>query len=31
LAISFTKTATGFINVYLIGPAKKVFKGTIQL
>jgi diaminopimelate epimerase len=31
LAISFTKTVQGFQNVYLIGPAKKVFEGRIQL
>ena len=30
LAVSFTKTATGYTDVYLIGPATFVFKGEWQ-
>ncbi len=31
LAISFKKTSTGFNEVYLIGPAQQVFKGTVSI
>ena len=31
LSISFDKMATGFGNIYLIGPAQKVFEGTIEI
>lgn len=31
LSISFQKTASGFDEVYLIGPAKRVFSGTINI
>lgn len=31
LSVSFIKNETGFENIYLIGPAKKVFEGTIEV
>lgn len=31
LEVNFERTPTGFTNVYLIGPAEKVFEGTITL
>jgi diaminopimelate epimerase len=31
LAVSFDKTTTGFENIYLTGPAKKVFEGEYSL
>ena len=31
LAVSFNESSTGFNNIYLIGPAEKVFEGTIEI
>lgn len=31
LAVSFTETETGFKDIYLIGPAIRVFKGQIEI
>jgi diaminopimelate epimerase len=31
LSISFTKTEKGYTDIYLIGPAKQVFEGTIKI
>jgi diaminopimelate epimerase len=31
LQVAFEATATGFTNIYLIGPAQHVFNGTIPI
>lgn len=31
LSVKFEKSGTGFINIYLNGPAEKVFQGTVEV
>ena len=31
LKVEFTSTDNGFEDIYLIGPAKKTFEGTIEI
>jgi hypothetical protein len=31
LQVSFAKDGEKFTNIYLVGPAKQVFRGTIEI